>query len=187
MIYKNDRLIEITYQFVINRNIKSVTNTCAIYFKHYRYLKKSDAIKVYAYCTHICKKCILTIKDVSVTDVITHTVEVYSSSLDFNHINKLGKQLRGVERKVIKNELLHLNPLDQLQNDVLALDESTVTISKNKGNVRCDAVYRKAKTEIVAKNDRDSKDIQDLILMRKDHPEYIKCFKEMAYLRKYRG
>ncbi|KAG5866119.1 hypothetical protein JTB14_038096 [Gonioctena quinquepunctata] len=109
------------------------------------------------------------------TDVITHTVEVYSSSLDFNHIDKLSKQLRGVERKFIKNKLLHLNPLDQLQNDVLALDESTVTISKNKGNVRCDAVYRKAKAEIIAKNDRDSNDIQDLILMRKDHPEYIKC------------
>lgn len=151
---ESNKLIRGNYAFVLNKKIKSVNNTCFLYFKTYRFLKRIDAIKLYAYCSQICKCFILLIKDASKFHIEYHAVEVFSSSKHYNHLTNKSSQLRGVERKMVKNKIMHLKPLEQKQNDVL-LNQGEFS-SNVCNSVKSDNVYRKLRSEIFSKNDRHS-------------------------------
>ncbi|KAG5870337.1 hypothetical protein JTB14_038033 [Gonioctena quinquepunctata] len=100
-IYDNKKVIRGRYAFVFNKKRKSVNNTCVLYFKYSRYLKKKHSLKLYAYCAHICEIFILSIH---ISDIDhSYAVYVFSTSRDFNHVGKLSHQLRGIERKMVKN------------------------------------------------------------------------------------
>lgn len=173
IICKGKKLIREKYPLVINRNIVSVNNTCKLYFKHNRYLKKSDSFKIYAYCAHtFCKKFILYIRNISQTIKPKHKVEVFSSGRDFNHLKNVSTQLRGINRKLLKRELLNVKASEQRQNDVLSLDNKSLQ-KFNLGEVKSDAVYRKARCEAFAKNDRHNDDLIDMIETQRDHHNYI--------------
>lgn len=95
-------------------------------------------------------------------------VEVLSTSLNFNHLSNLNSQLRGVERQLVGKFLADIKPLNQRKSDVIFLKKSSFELEDC---VKSDVVYRKIRTEQLAKNDRDKDDITDLMKLQKDHPE----------------
>lgn len=68
---------------------------------------------------------------------------------------------------------MNVQPLEQRQNDILNLEDHSME-NFNLGAVKSDSVYRKMRSEAFAKNDRHVDDILDVILMQKDHSNYIK-------------
>lgn len=77
----------------MNEKIKTVNNTCrTLCFKHNRYLKSSDSIKIYAYCQHQCKSFVIEIENIS-DEGNSRKAVVYSSSKNYNYVEKLTGQL----------------------------------------------------------------------------------------------
>lgn len=133
-------------------------------------MKRSDSIKVYAYCLYNCKRFICTMNDISKCTV--RKVNVYSTSINFKHIGLIKRQLRGVERSIIKNKLLQIKVLEQQQNDVLNLNNIDIKNS-NIERLKSANVYQKARSEILAKNDRHKDDMFDMLLMHRQHGRYL--------------
>lgn len=99
-------------------------------------------------------------------------VNVWSSSLNFNHLGSLTTQLRGLERKMVGNTLTEMKPMRRRETDVLLLTPTSIELGNYNG-VKSDSVYRKIRSEQLAKNDRDKNDLYDLIGFQREHPEFV--------------
>lgn len=121
-ICQNKKLVKGRYSLIINGRIKTVNNTCCLYFKHSRYIKAIDCIKMYAYCAHSqCKLFVLFLNSVSALNE-KHTVEVFSTGKHFSHVDLVSTQVRGISRQIMRNDLLYNKPFEQRQNDILQLE-----------------------------------------------------------------
>lgn len=170
MCVKN-KLKKGTYNYLLRGKIKRVNNVCIVNFKQFNFAKTLDYITVYGYCVHVkCKVFLLKIKNIN--KYCDHEVEVYSSSFDFNHLQKLTSHVRGLQRKVIGNELLNEKPMKRRQKDLKQLKKS-IALAGNLGRVKSDAVYRKLRSEVLSKNDRHMNDIYDMIEMQRENAHYI--------------
>lgn len=119
-----------------------------------------------------CKRFKLLLNDFSAVNASHINVDVYSTSLHYNHINPVASQLKGLEHKMIGNTMVHIKPLKRRQDDVMSLDDLSIK-KMNLDKVKSDCVYRQLRSEQLAKNDRSKNDLDDLIKMRLDHPEYL--------------
>lgn len=177
LITDRNNLVPGKYAYIINSKFRDVNTTCKLYFKEYFYSQRKDILTVYSYCIHRQCKCFkLVFREVSNSNQRDIIVNVWSTSLNYNHLGNLTSQLRGLERKMVGNVLTDLKPLRKRENDVIDLQN----ISLDTGNydkVKSDCVYRTVRSEQLSKNDRDKNDLTDLILMQKDHGEYVNCVK----------
>lgn len=159
------------YQYVIKEKVKHTNNTCVINFKHYRYASQVNSFKIYAYCAHNCKKFVIVLQKF-VSENNSHRGDVYSSSLNFNHVGKLTRYIKGDERALLRNKLKFYKPSAMRRINVLDASPKTLT----RGNLQCiksDAVYRKVRSEKLRLNDRDSDDVYDMCLMRRKNKSFI--------------
>lgn len=170
---QNNNLIPRKYSYFINQKLMEVNTTCKIYFKDSFYSERKDMLTIYAYCIHKqCKSFKIILIDPSKSKNKNIEVKVFSSSLNFNHLQNITSQLRGLERNMVGNLLVDAKPLCLRQDDVLSLNKDSIKIG-NLGKVKSDSVYRTLRSEQVSKNDRNKNDFFDLIELQNDHPEYI--------------
>ena len=170
------------YAYFVNKKFQEVNTTCKLYIKETFYSQKTDTHTLYGYCIHKqCKKFKIIFDSVSDQHKENITVSVYSISLNFNHLHNLTSQVRGLERKTVGNSLVNSKPLKKRQDDTLALDKQSLSLG-NYGKVKSDYVYRKIRSEQLAKNDRHGHDFYDLIELQGEHPEYIKSVGSPFYV-----
>ncbi|CAG9761319.1 unnamed protein product [Ceutorhynchus assimilis] len=74
----------------------------------------------------------------------------------------------------MKQSLLIKKPHGLKKEYLLELNKNLATNAKNLQNVKSDVTMRKMRSEVLSSMDRHKNDILDLILMQKEHPEYIK-------------
>lgn len=60
--------------------------------------------------------------------------------------------------------------------NILKANSDLIKKAGNLQEIKLNVCFRKIQSEALAKNDRDTNDILDLLKMQKDHPEYIKYF-----------
>lgn len=164
----NDKkFIRQVYPCFIKNKIKTVNNTCIINIKNCSYRKKY--IIIYAYCSFAtCKS--FTLKCIPTSQL---QVKVYSNSYDYSHEEQFTSQVRGIERLLLGNRLKTSTCLKVRTQDIKSSLEK-MKETKNMGNIKSDAVYRKIKSNFASINDRCKDDIFDLILMQRENSNYIK-------------
>lgn len=171
------------YQFIIKEKLKQVNNTCVINFKNSRYVSRNNSFKVYGYCAHICKKFIIVLQKKCSNDN-RYCGYVYSSSLDFNHLGKVTRYLKGDERTLLRNKLKLRKPSAIRRIDVLNASPGAL----GRGNLQCvksDAVYRKVRSEKLSLNDRDMDDIYDMCMMRRQNKSFIQVVGDPLHVYMY--
>ncbi|CAH1170962.1 unnamed protein product [Phaedon cochleariae] len=167
-IIKENRLINEYYpSYFRNRLKKFVNNVCTIAIKYRKYLK-DGSIKIFAICknnNYRCKKFKIIIRG--------HTVVVYSSSVNFCHPNKITFHVKGIERSIVKNKVLHKKPSEYKRQSILSA-KLRIIESGNLQDIKSDCTLRKIKSEAESHWDRDQHDLLDLCKMQEEHDEYIK-------------
>lgn len=160
------------YPYVIRNKMKSVNNTCYVNFKQVRYIKLSDSFKLYAYCAHKhCKYFIFVLKNVS-QECPYFQVDLYSSSLNYNHLNILTGHLKGIERSLTRNKLGHMKPFKYRENTILTVPQKSI----RRGNLECiksESVIRKVRSERLSLLDRHEDDLIDMVMMHRQNFDYI--------------
>lgn len=68
--------------------------------------------------------------------------------------------------------MAHVKPLQNRQADINKLNPKYLAVGSLE-TVKSDSVYRKIRSEKLALNDRDKDDLIDMILMQKDHRDFI--------------
>lgn len=150
--------------FLRNRISKFINNTCNIILKYTKYMK-NGTIKLFAVCQHKgCKSFRIVIEN--------KLVSVYSSSINFSHKQRLTTYVKGVERALVKHNIMKKKPLLYKKETILNAKRAIVT-SGNLQDIKSDSTLRKIRSESLAHLDRDENDIWDLIKMQQDHKEYI--------------
>lgn len=169
VIYKNDKLVSKYYPYYIKKQIfKKVNVACQLVFKYVKYPKRSASIVIYAECihnNHNCKKFKIIIRNLHVT--------VYSTSVDFFHGKKLTTYVKGVERSLVKRDIMKQNAFCYKKRTILEARKDALEHG-NLQKIKSDATLRKIKSEAKSASDRDKNDVIDIIKMQLDHPEYIK-------------
>lgn len=172
IVDSNTKLLPGLWTYTIAKKIQTVNNTCVLNFKHSRFIKKKNIIKIYAYCAHAgCKVFILEIRNTSLSN--NHDVSVYSSSLNFNHISKLTRYLKGVERTMFKKNNKHEKPMI-LRQQSIKTSSKTLIKEGNLQDIKSNEVFRKCRSEMLGSLDRDKDDLIDLIKFQRDNPSYVK-------------
>lgn len=102
-----------------------------------------------------------------------HDVSVHSTALNYNHNEKITRCLRGVERTIFKRNLKHEKPMIQRQQMV---NNASKTLIKegNLQNIKSNDVFRKCRSEMLSKLDRDKDDLIDLIKFQRNNFSYVK-------------
>lgn len=149
-----------------NRIAKYVNNTCQIVFKYVKYLKKTDSIKIYGKCVHKCCKKFKIV-------IIERVAQIYSSNINFCHRKKITTCVKGVERSIMRKKLYATKP-SQFKRRSMINAKSSICKIGNLQEIKSDDTYRKIRSEAMSILDRDKHTIIDLILMQRDHGEYIK-------------
>ncbi|KAF2904265.1 hypothetical protein ILUMI_01913 [Ignelater luminosus] len=101
-------------------------------------------------------------------------VRLYSPSTDFCHTQKLTAYVKGVERDILKDNLLRTKPSVAKRDALLTANKEISLISGNLQKIKSDCVFRKARSEAKSQLDRHIDDVIDLIFMQSDHSEYIR-------------
>lgn len=166
-IFKNGKLHTKYYPFYFrNRINKYINNICQIVFKYVKYLKKM-IINIYAKCIHSqCKKFKIVVND--------RKVFVYSTSINYYHKKCVTSYLKGVERYIVKKNILNKKPLAYKKEIIRRENINFISKTKNLRKIKSDATFRKIKSEAKSEKDRDKNEKLDIIKMQEDHPEYIK-------------
>lgn len=165
-IFKAGKLHPKYYPYVLKEKFKSVNNVCVINFKSWRINKKCFSVIVYAYCAHSrCKRFILNIKQKANTFPLQ--VEVYSTSKNYNHEQKLTRHVKGVERALFHKDLKVKKPL--LYRNQCISNASVLAVKRgNYEQIKSYPTLRKIRSEALSFNDRHDDDLLNLILMRRD-------------------
>lgn len=170
LLFQNNKLNQHYYSFYLKHQIgQFVNNICLFIFKGVKYAA-NEKIKIYAVCKHNnygCKKFKINV------DLKTLSVVIYSSSINYCHTSKLTSYVKGLERKISKNNILNKMPLNVKKECMLKSEESLIK-EGNLQEIKSDTTVRKIKSEAMAHFDRDKDDLFDVFKMQKDHPEYIK-------------
>lgn len=166
-IIKDGKLNIFYFPYYLKKMInKFANNTCIIVFKYTKYLR-NDIIHIYAQCKHKhCKKFRIT--------VCFPEVQVYSTSKNYCHKQLLTSHVRGVERSLVKRNLMTVKPSSFKKEKLLDADQSLVLVG-NLQEIKSDATFRKIRSDAMAHLDRDKNHLYDLIEMqREQHSEYVK-------------
>ncbi|CAG9773376.1 unnamed protein product [Ceutorhynchus assimilis] len=170
IIFQNNKLNRHYYPFYFKHQIgQFVNNICLFIFKGVKYASNKK-IKIYAVCKHNnygCKKFKIDV------DLETLSVVIHSSSINYCHKSKLTSHVKGLERKITKNNMLNKMPLN-VKKECILKSEKSLIIKGNLQEIKSDTTFRKIKSEAMAHFDRDKEDLFDMFKMQKDHPEYIK-------------
>lgn len=107
-ICKDNKLVGLYYPYYIRNQIfKKVNSACQLSMKFVKYPKRSACINIFAECIHNnrkCKKFKIVVKNLKAF--------VYSSSIDYCHPKKLTTYLTGIERTLVKRNILHKNAFE---------------------------------------------------------------------------
>lgn len=168
-IFKEEKLNFKYYPYCLRTKIRNhVNNVCIIIFKYVNYSKKRKLCTVYAECkynSYSCKKFKILLCQQKVT--------VYSTSLNYFHSSVLTASVSKLERDIVKSKVIHEMPFNYKKKTLLEANQIIIKKGKNLQQIKSDNVIRKIKSEAISKFDRNQDDIQDLILMQNDHPDFI--------------
>lgn len=164
---KQERTLNKSYSsyLIKNRIGKYINNVCVIVIKYTKYNKKEDSHVLYAACKQKnCKKFKIILKNTCLS--------VYSTSLHFCHKGPVTSHVKGIERTLLKQQLIKTKPSAYKRESILNVKKNIAKCG-NLQKIKSDCVIRKIKSEAVSSLDRDKEDIIDLIKMQRDHGEYI--------------
>lgn len=168
-ICKENKLITLYYPYYIRNQIfKKVNSACQLSMKYVKYPKKSACINIFAECIHNerqCKKFKIVIKNLK--------VYVYSTSRDYYHAKKLTTYLTGVERSLVKRNILHKNAFEYKKETIIKAKNNPL-MHGNLQKIKSDATLRKVKSEATSMLDRAKDDLIDVFLMQREHQDYIR-------------
>lgn len=152
------------YHYILRKHVsKEVNNTCIIRVKSLR--ENAKGFVIYCQCLHsACKLFKISIKN-------NGLVSVFSTSKNFNHRVKVTGQVRHIERKIVRKQLVHTNPI---LHKIQTVRESSTALMKvgNLQTIKSDDVNRRIRSEALSSLDRED-DVVDMIKMRRSNSHYI--------------
>lgn len=94
-------------------------------------------------------------------------------NINFSHKRNLTGYVKGIERAVFKQHLLKNKASKLKRLYIHEADSNVIKETKNLQNIKSDDTMRKIRSEAVTFFDRHKDDFIDILLMQRDHPEYI--------------
>ncbi|XP_048487301.1 uncharacterized protein LOC119692509 isoform X2 [Plutella xylostella] len=169
VIVENNKLVEKFYPYVIKTLIHNyVNNTCTFNIRYKSYKKKYCQFKIVMECIHRdCKKVKVLLK------TSDYSAEVKSNSLNFSHKSPKTGWVTGVEREILKRRLYNDKALNVKNKDLNDCLDEKFKKTKKLGLVKSDEVYRKARSEALAINDRSNNDLLDLLAYQSKHASFV--------------
>jgi Ulp1 protease family, C-terminal catalytic domain len=128
----------------------------------------------YAYCSHSnCRLYKFTIS-VSSSKSKPAKFQLYADKVSCHHKGKMTRALKGLERNLEKENLEKVHPYTHRLNALNDCDVD-VALRGNLQGVRNPHVFRKARSEVLAKNDLHKDDIVDIMKMMElpDYSDYV--------------
>ncbi|CAB0019774.1 unnamed protein product, partial [Nesidiocoris tenuis] len=168
-MWKSGKLVNGSYEYYLNAYFAKVNSCCVLLIKNRR-INLSNIV-IYGYCSHkLCKlfKIILEHNRQSKEDNVR--LLVYSNKQHFNHDPSIPatRPLRGVHRRLVEEELQKNLP-HVVRGEYIKKASEQLIAEGNADDVRSVNVYRKLRSESMAKKDRDSDDLIDVLLMKRAH------------------
>lgn len=172
VIFVNNRFERNIYpHYFKNRLAKLINNICNIAFYRAKVLKHRYVIL--AYCINNYKRC-KNFKIVIDKNTFTgrRNVEVFSTSINFCHPYKITDRVSGVSRDVAINVLQKNKPFTYRR---AAIKDASrlIVASGNLQSIKSEPTIRKIRSQALNRLKRDKDDNMDVILMKRDHSEYI--------------
>jgi hypothetical protein len=164
------------FNLIVKDLISTCSRGCVVNLNRVNLNKNPNPLFTgYAYCAHDeCRKFRFTISD-RPTDNSPAKLCVYSDKTSTKHAGMLARTLKGLERKMVRAELEDENPYVYR---LKCAEDCDVDLAY-KGDlqkVRTPAVFRKVRSEALARNDMHKDDLIDLIMMkREDDGQYIQA------------
>lgn len=153
----------------VKEMIESLCPGCVVNLNRVNHNKcDSPRITGYAYCSH--KTCRLYKFTISLTKGNSAEFELFGDKMAMRHKGKMTRSLKGLERNIEKEALANTHPYTHRLNSVNNCDVD-LAIKGNLQSVRKGHVFRKVRSEYLAKDDHHKDDIMDLMLMM-DTPDY---------------
>lgn len=150
---------------IVRQNYLKKHNTCPINFTSHGLNKDKNIIRLYGKCLYNDKGCLKYLFKIFVDK--NFTVKVFTNKTKIIHPKNTRRiqQVRGVRRKVVKDEFQTANLYYNKQ--LLKMSKSLRDVG-NMGSVISKDVSRKIKSECNRRFDRDKDHLIDLFLMQKD-------------------
>ncbi|CAH1104383.1 unnamed protein product [Psylliodes chrysocephalus] len=167
--------------FLKEKLFEFVNNVCVINVRSYYFSKNLSNLCIYAYCGHIeCKSFVFKISFHNNMDQPLYHFKVFSSCVDYCHSKLLTRHVKGIERKLLGDKYKNKKPL-HMATDCILKSSKNILESNHLQKIKSHGVYRNIISDNKRKLDRDSDDVIDLLLMRRENPNYIQLVGEPLF------